>query len=54
MGLIKLLLVIGILVLMLAGGLAWIFAGKYVALAVIILVVWNVYKKSDKGDSKSE
>ena len=54
MGLIKLLAAVGIMMLIVASGLAWIFAGKYVMLAIIILVVWNAYKKSGKDEGKDE
>lgn len=55
MGLVRLLIAVGIMILMIAAaGLAWIFAWKYVALGIIILVVWNAYKKSEKNERKDE
>lgn len=54
MGLVRLLIAVGIMILIAAAGLAWIFAWKYVALGIIILVVWNAYKKSEKNEGKDE
>ena len=49
MGLVRLLALIGVGLLLLAGGLAWIFAEPYIIAAILILVVWKLYTKPEKN-----
>lgn len=54
MRLIGLLAGLGIGLLLLAGGLVWIFAEPYVIAAILIWVAWQMYKKGTKNNNRNE